>query len=80
MPLHTTEDVILIAVLTDMTVQRQPTRLCTFRRAQGLSSKAQGTRLLAEDLACLHDVLEGHKILDAPVQSDLIASRSGVWL
>lgn len=80
MPLHSTEDVMLIAVLTDMTVQQPLTRLCTFRRAQGLSSKGQGACLLAEDLACLHDILEGHEVLNAPVQPDLAASRRGVWL
>lgn len=44
------------------------------------SSRARGARLLAEDLACLHDVLEGHKVLNAPVQPDLAASRRGVRL
>ncbi len=36
--------------------------------------------LLAEDLARLHDVLEGHKVLNAPVQPDLVAGGCGVWL
>ena len=35
---------------------------------------------LAEDLAGLHDVLEGDKVLDAPVQPDLAASGGGVRL
>ena len=35
--------------------------------------------LLAEDLARLHDVLEGHKVLNAPVQPDLVAGGCGVW-
>ena len=33
---------------------------------------------LAEDLARLHDVLEGDKVLYAPVQPDLAASGRGI--
>ena len=35
---------------------------------------------LAEDLACLHDVLEGDKVLYAPVQPDLAPSGRGIRL
>lgn len=36
--------------------------------------------LLAEDLACLHDIFEGHKVFDAPVQPNLGAGGGTVRL
>ena len=47
---------------------------------QVCDDEASTASLLAEDFACLHDVLEGHKVFNAPVQPDLVARGSGVRL